>query len=301
MKASLEETPTHRASAVPGLLLGVLGSVSLVWGLNWVVMKATLAYIGPLQFAALRLWLAALFLFGCLALLRKPLRVSRPWTVATTGLFQTGICTALTLWALAAGDAGKNAVLCYTMPFWVMLLAWPVLGERPSRRQWLALALAAAGLALLLAGGIAGTLADLAATGAGFTWAVGIVLTKRLNAAQANDPFAFSAWQSLIGALFLGALVLGFPEGQVQWTATLGFALAYNALLVYGLMWFAWFWVLQRLDAGIASLGTLAVPLIGVLAGVAFLGERPTPLEWAGMAAIATALLITASAASRRH
>jgi drug/metabolite transporter (DMT)-like permease len=77
------------------------------------------------------------------------------------------------------------------------------------------------------------------------------------------------------------------------------FALAYNALLVYGLMWFAWFWILQRLDAGIASLGTLAVPVIGVLAGMVVLGERPTALEWAGIALIVSALLTTTSIVAR--
>ena len=284
----MNESALRGASRVPAV---VLAAVSTVWGLNWVLMKAALSHIDALQFAAVRLWLACAFLFACLAFARRKLRVARPWAVALTGLFQTGICTALTLWALAAGSAGKNAVLCYTMPFWVLLLAWPLLGELPSRRQWWAIAAAAAGLVLLLAGGVTGTLADLAATGAGLAWAIGIVLTKRLNAAQANDPFAFSAWQTLVGAVFLGALALAFPGADAQWTPTVLFALGYNAVLVYGLMWFAWFWILQRLDAGIASLGTLAVPVIGVLSGAVFLGERPTALEWAGMAFIALALL----------
>ena len=68
---------------------------------------------------------------------------------------------------------------------------------------------------------------------------------------------------------------------------------------MYGLTWVWWFWILQRLDAGIASLGTLAVPVVGVLAGVAILGERPTPAEWAGMALVVAALLITASVSAR--
>ena len=264
-------------------------------------MKAALVDIGALQFAAVRLWLAAFFLFGCLALMRRKLRVARPWAVAFTGLFQTGICTALTLWALAAGSAGKNAVLCYTMPFWVLLFGWWILGERPSRLQWWALGAAAAGLALLLAGGVTGTLADLAATGAGLAWAIGIVLTKRLSAGQATDPFVFSAWQSLVGAVFLAVLAFTFPAAApAQWTPAVIFALTYNALLVYGLMWFAWFWVLQRLDAGIASLGTLAVPVIGVLSGMVVLGERPTATEWAGIACIVAALLTTSSIIARR-
>jgi len=262
-------------------------------------MKAALAYMGALQFAAVRLWLASLVLFGCIFALKRPLRVARPWAVAVTGLFQVAITTALTLWALAAGSAGKNSVLCYMMPFWVVLIAWPLLGERPSRRQQVALALAGAGLLLLVAGGVSGTLADLAATLAGVSWALGVVLTKRLQVAQATDPLAFSAWQSLVGAVVVGLLALASPAGPAQWSGTLVFALAYNALLVYGLTWVWWFWILQRLDAGIASLGTLAVPVVGVLAGVAILGERPTPAEWAGMALVVAALLITASVSAR--
>lgn len=276
-----------------------MGSVSLVWGLNWVVMKAALADAGVFEFAALRLWLAAGFLFACVLAMRRPLRVARPWAVAVTGLFQTAITTGLTLWALGAGSAGKNSVLCYAMPFWVVLLAWPLLGERPSRRQWLALALAAAGLALLVAGGVGGTLADLAAMGAGVSWALGVVLTKRLQSALATDPLTFSAWQTLVGAVAMGLLALAIPGKSTDWTPVLLLALAYNALLVYGLMWFLWFWVLQRLEAGIASLGTLAVPVVGVLSGVALLGERPTGIEWCGMALTLAALAITASVAAR--
>jgi drug/metabolite transporter (DMT)-like permease len=276
-----------------------MGSVSLVWGLNWVVMKVALDDVGAIQFAAVRLWLAVAFLFGCIAVLRRPWRVAHPWTLGVTGLFQTGITTGLTLWALSAGSAGKNAVLCYTMPFWVLLLAWPLLGERPTRRQWIALALAAGGLVLLVAGGVGGTLADLAATGAGLSWALGIVLTKRLQSAAATDPFAYAAWQTTVGAIVLGLVAIAVPEAPANWTPRVLGALAYNALLVYGLMWILWFWVLQRLEAGVASLGTLAVPLCGVLAGVALLGERPTALEWTGMALTLSALALTASIAAR--
>jgi drug/metabolite transporter (DMT)-like permease len=281
------------------LLLLILGSVSLVWGLNWVVMKVALADMGAMEFAALRLWLAALLLFAVLLILRRPLRVARPGAVAVTGIFQTGLSAALTLWALAAGSAGKNAVLCYTMPFWVILFAWPLLGERLTRRQWVAVVLAVLGLALMIAGGVAGTWIDLVALGSGVSWAFGIVLTKRLKMAQAGDVLAFSAWQAVVGAIFVSVLALAFPGGEVRWTVPLFLALAYNALLVWGLMWFLWFWALQRLDAGIASLSMLAVPVVGVLAGVVFLSERPTPAEWAGMALTVAALLVTASVTAR--
>ena len=161
---------------------------------------------------------------------------------------------------------------------------------------------AAAGLALLVGGGLGGTLADLAAVGPGVSWALGIVLTKRLHSATDTDPLAFTAWQTLVGALGASLVALALPGKAPERTPTLILALAYNAVLVYGLVWFLWFlWflLLQRIDAGIASLGTLAVPVVGVLAGVAFLGERPAASEWLGMGLTLAALMITASVAAR--
>jgi len=276
-----------------------LGAVALVWGFNWVVMKAALSDMGKFEFAALRLWLAAVFLFACLALMRRPMRVANRWAVLLTGLFQTGLTTALTMWALEAGSAGKNAVLCYAMPFWVVLFAWPLLQERPAPRQWLAITLAAAGILLMVGGGVSGTLSDLGALASGMAWAMGIVLTKRLGSMQGTDPYAFCAWQTLIGAVALTALMLVFPGKETHWTPALILALAYNALLVYGVVWFLWFWVLQNMEAGLASLGTLAVPVVGVLSGVLLLDERPTQLEWTGIALTLVALAITASVAAR--
>ena len=44
--------------------------------------------------------------------------------------------------ALAGGGAGRTSVLVFTMPFWTMLMAWPVLHERVRGTQWLAVAFA---------------------------------------------------------------------------------------------------------------------------------------------------------------
>ena len=281
------------------LLLLALTAVALVWGMNWVVMKAALRDMGPYEFAALRLWLAAAFLFACLAVLGRTMRVTNPLAVILAGLFQTGLTTALTMWALISGSAGKNAVLCYAMPFWVVLFAWPLLGERPAPRQWVAIGIAISGVLLMVGGGLTGTPSDFGALGSGMAWAMGIVLTKRMGSLKSTDPYAFCAWQTLIGAFGLTTLMLFFPGKATEWTPTLYLALAYNALLVYGLVWFLWFWVLQKMEAGLASLGTLAVPVVGVLSGMLFLGERPTPTDWVGMALVMVALGLTASVAAR--
>jgi drug/metabolite transporter (DMT)-like permease len=276
--------------------LAALTLIAVVWGYNWVVLKQALRDAGPYEFFALRFVIASLCLFGALAATRRPMRLTHAGSVLAIGLLQTTATFALTGWALVSGAAGKSAVLCYTMPFWVILFAWPVLGERLGRAQWGALLIALAGLALLLGAGITAGVSELLALASALAWAAGIVITKRLQTRHRVDTLALSAWQSVLGGAGLVLLALLFPSRPTQWTPNLLFALLYNGVLVSAICWYLWFWVLGRLDAGLASFGILAVPVLGVVFGVLELGERPQPLEWAGIGLIVVALALTAVA-----
>jgi drug/metabolite transporter (DMT)-like permease len=171
-----------------------------------------------------------------------------------------------------------------------------VLGERLGRAQWIALAIALIGLALLLGAGISPGLSELLALASAVAWAAGIVVTKRLQTRHRVDTLALSAWQSVLGGAGLVLLAVLFPSRPTAWTPNLVFALVYNGILVSALCWYLWFWVLGRLDAGLASFGILAVPVLGVVFGVLELGERPRPSEWAGIGLIVVALALTAVA-----
>ena len=137
-----------RKALWPVLILVVL---PLVWGYNWVVMKRAMDYIGPFEFAAWRFLLGSLVLFGVLACLKRPLSIRPLGAVAWIGLFQYAGNMGLVLWALRGGPAGRSALLNYAMPLWVVLMAWPLLRERPSRPQVIALAAATAGIVLIFA------------------------------------------------------------------------------------------------------------------------------------------------------
>ena len=288
----MSAAPRHARSAA----LAALTLIAVVWGYNWVVLKQALRDAGPYEFFALRFVIASLCLFGALAATRRPMRLTHAGSVLAIGLLQTTATFALTGWALVSGAAGKSAVLCYTMPFWVILFAWPVLGERLGRAQWGALLIALAGLALLLGAGITAGVSELLALASALAWAAGIVITKRLQTRHRVDTLALSAWQSVLGGAGLVLLALLFPSRPTQWTPNLLFALLYNGVLVSAICWYLWFWVLGRLDAGLASFGILAVPVLGVVFGVLELGERPQPLEWAGIGLIVVALALTAVA-----
>ena len=283
--------------------IAVLVFVPVAWGYNWVVMKRALSYAGPFEFSAARFVLGSICLFAVLAMLGRPVRIRPLGAVFWAGLLQTGGNFGFLMWALTTGPAGRSALLCYTMPFWVVLLAWPALGERPSRPQWLAAAVACAGLALIfLSGGGGGsTQASGLATLGGLSWAGGTLIARRLLTKSTVDPLALTAWQMLFGGLALTAAALLAPARSFVWSPYLFFALAYTIIPASVVAWLFWFTFLQRTEASVASLTLLATPVLGIIFGALELGERPRGLELLGMALITLALLIIGPLAVRRH
>lgn len=282
-----------------------LAVLSLIWGYNFVVMKTVMQYVDPFQFSAMRTVLGAATLFLVLAWLRKPLRPVAPLPTLVLGVLQTAVFTALLQWALVSGAAGKTAVLIYSMPFWLLPLAWVALGERIHGLQWLAVAGAAAGLAFILEPWqVHGSpVSSALALAGGFAWAASAVLAKRLRARVKLDLLSLTAWQMLFGSLLLVAVALLVPAARPLEVSTyfVG-ALAFNALLGTGLAWVLWLYVLNTLPAGVAGLSSLAVPAVGVLAAWLELGERPSSSETLGMILIAASLgLLCAIAIARQR
>ena len=282
-----------RGTAARGRDLGAAALIllALIWGYNWVVMKIGLGYAQPFTFSALRTFLGALSLFLVLIVLRRSLRPQAIGFTIVIGLLQTTGFTGLLMWALQSGGAGKTSVLTYTMPFWLLLLAWAFLGERLRGTQWLAAGLALAGLLLVLSPWrLQGTFSSVLALAAGIAWAASAIVVKTLQKRRDVDLLSLTTWQMLFGSLPLVAIALLTGSGQPEWSAPFIWALAYNVLLGNALAWLLWLFALRRLSAGAAGLGTLATPLIGVAAAWLQLGERPSAGEAAGMALIIAAL-----------
>jgi drug/metabolite transporter (DMT)-like permease len=267
--------------------------LTLIWSYNWIVMKQVLQYAGPFHFAALRAVLATLVLFAVVVLQRESLKPP-PWLpVVLVGLAQTTGFQSMVQWALVDGGAGKTALLAYTMPFWVLLLAAFGYGDKPTRRQWLFVALAALGLALVLEPwhGMGTLGSSLLALASGLSWGVGVVVSKRTFAKTGISPLRLTAWQMLAGAIGLCLIAACVPERAIEWTPYFGAALAYNAVLASGLAWVMWATIVQRLPTTVAGITSLAVPLTGVLLAWAILGERPGAVEAFGIALIGAALV----------
>lgn len=291
--------PSANRSALLALALAVM---VLVWAYSWIVMKQMLRYVGPFDFVALRYFGGSLVLLAALALRGESLRPPPLRLTLATGLFQTTGFQALAQWALVTGGAGRVSLLSYTMPFWAVLLAWWVLRERPSRRQWLGVALAAAGLLAVVEPwqGLGGMHSTVLAILGGASWATGTVLSKRMFELHAPSPLAFTAWQMLLGSLLLAAIALVVPSRPIEWAPAFIAGLAYCVLLASSLAWVLWLFVLKSLPTTVASLSSLAVPVTAILMAWALLDERPDAAETIGIALILLGLWAV-SGGARKH
>ena len=279
----------------------ILALIALVfiWGYNWVAMKVAVQYAAPFDYAALRLLLGGICLLLVMIWLRKPILPAEIPGTFLSGIFQLAGFYGFSTLAMVNGGAGKTAILNYAMPFWVLLLAWLVLGERLRRWQWVSVFIAFAGLLFILMpldfseGLFSKGLALLSS----MSWAIGIIISKRLQKKTSLDLLSYTTWQMLFGSLPLILIALSVPSKPIVWSVPFMAALFYSVVPGNAIAWLLWFYALSRLSAGSAGIGTLATPVAGVLAAWIQLGEQPTVIEGLGMVLIVTALGINAAKA----
>lgn len=296
----MTDTAKNRALAI-----GTLTLLTLIWSYSWIAMKQVMLYIGAFDFTALRCASGALLLLAVLRLRGHSLRPTPFGYTLAIALLQTCGMIGLAQWALVSGGAGKVAILTYTMPFWVVVMAALFLGEKMRRRQYGAIALAALGLLLVLQPwtlDFSSMQSALLALLSGISWGASAIVAKRMYLRYPRvDLLALTTWQMIYAALVMALVAWWVPQPPINWQPGVFWALGYSAILATALAWSLWLFVLRQLPAGIAGLSTLAVPVCGVLFSWWLLGERPDPPESAGIVLIVLALgLISLENADRR-
>ena len=277
-----------------------LVALVLIWGYSWVAMKLALNHAHPFDFAALRVAIGCAMLFAIVRLRGTPMRLGSYRMAVVLGLLQMALFVILSSFALLQAGPGKTSVLVFTMPFWMIVFAHFGVGERMRGAQWVAVALAFAGLVLIVAPWeLTSLTGSLLAVSAGAVWAFTAVLSKRYPAAG-TDTLLYTAWQLLFGFLALAAFAALWPSEPVRWTFEFAWTLLFSSLLATGIGWWLWTYVLARMPAGVAGLNSLGIPVVAVLASAIQLGERPPGLEIAGMLMIGAALALLAGLGMRR-
>jgi len=271
-----------------------LVALTLMWGFNWMAMKFGLRYASPAVYNLDRILIAVVFLFAVMRWEGRPFW-PRSWVaVIVTGLFQTTINFSATTFALAGGGAGRTSVLVFTMPFWTMLIAWPVLHERIRGTQWLAVIFALAGLLIVVEPWRwEGELAPkLWAALSGFGWAAGTVSTKYFQRRYQLDMLNLIGWQMAAGTVPLLFLAWLLPQPDAQWSVAYVAAVFYAGVISTGVGFILWTAVLGVLPAGTASLNMFAIPVIAIVSSMLVFGERIASMEWLGIGCIGIGLAI---------
>jgi drug/metabolite transporter (DMT)-like permease len=273
---------------------GALVFLTLIWGMNWIAMKFGLQYAHPVDYNIERTLVAIVLLFAVMLWQRRPFKPESWTAVIVTGFFQTTINFGATTMALAGGGAGRTAVLVFTMPFWTMLIAWPVLHERVRGSQWIAVGCALAGLLLVVEPwNWQGDLEPkLWAALSGFGWAAGSVATKYFQRRHRLDMLNLIAWQMVAGILPICLFALAYPLPPVRWNGVYVAALLYAGVIATGIGFILWTAILAWLPAGTAALNMFAIPVLALVSSMLVFGERLPAVEWLGIAFIGVGLAI---------
>lgn len=287
--------------------LWALVALTLMWGINWPMMKLSLRELSPLYFRALTMTGGALWLS-----LYFRARGVRMWpqggewrSVVALGLPNVLGWHAFTILGVSELASGRAAVLGFTMPVWTVLLGVTFFGEKLTRRVAVASVAVLIAIGLLLADELASLsgrpLGILWMEGAALSWALGTLMMRRATLSLSVE--ALTVWMMVLAAAALWALaVMLEPVPAFRFTGVMWMSLAYAVLINYGFAQIIWFGLARHLPPATSAMSLMATPLIGTLSATLIVGEQP---GWHDLLAVAfvmaaiAAVLLPAGALQR--
>jgi probable blue pigment (indigoidine) exporter len=258
------------------------------WGSTYYVTAHFLPDGHPLFGAALRALPIGLVL---LLVTRRLPRGDWWWKALVLGTLNIGVFFVLIYIAAQRLPTGLAATLTATSPIAMMLLAWPMIRERPRAASLAGAGIGLVGVALLvLRGGVVADGIGVAASVAAVLMAsLGFVLVKRWK--PPVDMLTVTSWQLVAGGALLlpiAMVVEGAPPA-LNGRAIGGFA--YLVVIATGLAYAMWFRGLQRMEAGTVALIGLLNPVVGTLLGVVLAHEAFGPVQVLGMLLVFVGIL----------
>ena len=276
--------------------LVVLVLLTLVWGLNWPIMKVGVTGFPPLTFRVISLWLGLPLLALVVRGMGLPFVLPRRYWVgmAWLALFNMVLWHSLIMLGIPQLSSGRAAILGYTMPIFSAVMGSVFFAQRLTPRAWGGVAAAALGVLLLLwyeftqlGGRPMGVLLMLAAAAA---WALGTQLLRRSRIEVPTLTLTF--WMMALTTLAMSALAFVSERAACAPSPATWGAIVFNAVLVFGFAQGAWFFLVRGLPPVASTLSVMLIPVLGVFTGALWLRE---PLHWQDWAAMGLMVLAIAS------
>jgi drug/metabolite transporter (DMT)-like permease len=296
--------PTSRARIWTALLVASLG-----WGMAGVATRAALAEgMGPYAIVTLRTTLGFVIVIAVMAVTGRPMPSRAAWRLGLVlGVVNMAIPYVLTTFAVQNASAGFVGLLIANIPLATAVWAHFLLpDERLHRGRAAGLGVSLAGVIVLMASGDSGIgeagrpLVAVALTMGAMTAAAWAGVFGRRHAPY-HGAFELAATQFGVAAVTQAVLMLAF-EGLPREATPAGWALigvlgAFSTVVPFVLF----YWMLQRITATETSLAGYIVPIVGLVGGALFLGERITPAIIGGGALVLAGVVLTQRSEHRRR
>ena len=266
--------------------------ICLIWGSTWLAIKIGLAGVPPFLAAGLRFVLSTLLVGLILAVRRTSLRLTRNDTICvlSAGVLVFWLDYAAVYWAETRISSGLTAILFSTMPLMTSILSarWTH-SETLSGRKIAGILVGVAGTALLFWPherlGLPQAFGMLATLGGSLCAAINLVMLKKYG--RRSDPFVLNFFGMALGAACLLAMSAAMENWRTAtWNRSNIQALLYLSVFGSVIAFWAYYYLIKRMDATIVSLTTLIIPIVALALGRAFLHETVTPTAVAGIATI---------------
>ncbi len=257
-----------------------LVALTLMWGVNWPMMKLSLRELTPMYFRALTMTGGALWLYAFYRARGIRMTPQGPeWrAVALLGLPNMLGWHVMSIFGVKALASGRAAILGFTMPIWTVLIGVGLLGERLTRRVAFAAIAVAVAIALLVSdelGALAGRpVGVLWMGGAAVSWAIGTLMMRRMKHTLPVE--ALTVWMMIGSAACIWVIAaLTEPLPTMRFTPLMWASLAYGVLINYGFAQIIWFGLARNLPPATSAMSVMAVPMIGTLSAPLIVGEWP--------------------------
>lgn len=288
---------------LPGLLAGL--SAAAIWGGMYVVSKVVLEVVPPFSLVTLRLILGILSL-GIVILLRPRAQLTNKqiWQIFLVGFVGYGVSLEFQFLGTKLSTASNGSLVTSATPAFILLFAPFLLGEKTKLRGVIALIVSTLGVLAVIdprSAQLSPSLfwGNLSLLAAALTWALYSVLVRKVT--RTADVITSTAIM-LAGGLPTG-IIFSVWELQTQsiGTITPGIigGILFLGIISTAVAMFLWNYAFAELPAAVASLTFFAQPVVGILLGALFLGEKVTPLFLFGGLLIGIGLAIASVQSNR--